>query len=513
MVRKYLGNTTLKSFCRAAQSRNSHRLVGAERHRCMNLEFVQSAISSNVRLNNCRNRSEKKSAIHTIGGANVGRWEAALTQLFCRFSRGIDDRDVMEESEVKSFSSEASYGIRTKSTIEAYMFVEEIAQKALENMLRAGYSARRIHVKVYRTKVEGGGEHSTSTGKIKGHGPCTIHTASHIFHAPTQDKALFFSACRKLYDKLATEHKITPAYNRGFGVQMDSLQSSFAAKSQPTIKAAFNKLGTDRMTTTQTPAQRCCESPKMRLQPQSTRGNGKNPRINQRTYCQVCTFTHAAVMCNDCTLVLCAECDQEQHLSHPDHTRPNLCGVCFVEAAVHLLENTTDVCFVCGDCLLARGTKAPTARTEPTSTLPPPKKVHSASTSAPMYASRASFEHRNEILPSKTAIGYSESDNVALLQHIKDWLVAVWVDGPEDSVIDELCGMLVDLVTQTLQVDVALTILRSLRRNIVRLVLSSQSECNTRWVESFNSTILPFVQCYVESIHAATLDVRPIVIN
>lgn len=60
----------------------------------------------------------------------------------------------MEESEVKSFSSEASYGIRTKSTIEAYMFVEEIAQKALENMLRAGYSARRIHVSSVSTIVD-----------------------------------------------------------------------------------------------------------------------------------------------------------------------------------------------------------------------------------------------------------------------------------------------------------------------------------------------------------------------
>jgi hypothetical protein len=54
----------------------------------------------------------------------------------------------MEDSEVKSFSSEASYGVRTKSVEEAHTYVDEIAEKAMQNMFRAGFSARRIQVRL-----------------------------------------------------------------------------------------------------------------------------------------------------------------------------------------------------------------------------------------------------------------------------------------------------------------------------------------------------------------------------
>ena len=96
-----------------------------------------------------------------------------------RYSRGIDDRDVLDESDVKSFSSEASYGVRTKSTEEAYTYVEEIAIKALQNMLRAGFSARRIQVRCGVARLPA---HNVREIGMSWHLPRLTHAVKHSVH-------------------------------------------------------------------------------------------------------------------------------------------------------------------------------------------------------------------------------------------------------------------------------------------------------------------------------------------
>jgi hypothetical protein len=61
---------------------------------------------------------------------------------------------------IPRYSSEASFDVRTDSVAKAYAYVDDLLEKARGSMVRGGFSTRRVHVKVYRTKIAGGGEHS-----------------------------------------------------------------------------------------------------------------------------------------------------------------------------------------------------------------------------------------------------------------------------------------------------------------------------------------------------------------
>eukprot|EP00038_Savillea_parva_P018893 m.25735 g.25735 ORF g.25735 m.25735 type:complete len:1065 (+) comp4265_c0_seq1:228-3422(+) len=479
--------------------------------------------------------------------------------MYYKYSRGIDDRDVLDESDVKSFSSEASYGVRTKSTEEAYTYVEEIAIKALQNMLRAGFSARRIQLKVYRTKMQGGAEHGATRGKLKGHGPCTIHSTTHTFLVPTQEKDLFLRAVRKLYDKLAIEHRITPEYNRGFGVQLDTLESAFAAKLQPTIEDAFKKAPVkpvSRRRTTGAAAQEPAlvlsdHGPCRTIQSAPSLVHGAGPSngpsnaqylarvtgtLHRRQYCGQCTFTYATVMCTECDTLLCLECDQERHRIVSDHSRPQLCADCFSGMAVHMQEDTQgNVRLVCEQCVAhfiprnKRDDPSPRAGhdDEPPPTAGPaphPEGLERASIrllSTPMDLDNVAA---GALRPWSDDGASDDLRALELNRNIRGWVDAAWIHGPDATDIEELCSMLEALVTQSLQVDVACSILRVLRRVIVNKATAATDcthrtntdgatkteTCFEQWAHAFNTTILPYVQCYVESVYSATLKVQSI---
>ncbi|XP_069747115.1 DNA repair protein REV1 isoform X2 [Narcine bancroftii] len=136
-------------------------------------------------------------------------------QMLYRFCRGLDDRPVQTEKERKSVSAEINYGIRFSQTIEAEVFLLNLAGEIQRRLEMSGMQGKRLTLKVMVRKPGAPAE----SAKFGGHGICDNITRSVTLDRATGNVKVIRREVLNMFHMM----KLNVTDMRGVGIQMHQL--------------------------------------------------------------------------------------------------------------------------------------------------------------------------------------------------------------------------------------------------------------------------------------------------
>lgn len=142
------------------------------------------------------------------------------------YARGIDDRKIKTDNEVKSVSAEINYGMRFTKIEEVESFVHDLASEVEKRLKENNTKGRLITLKLMIAKKE-----APNPSKYMGHGACDTLSKSCALPYVTNDPKIISGRCIKIIHNL----HFAPNDYRGIGIQVSKLLDNSASTTSSSV--------------------------------------------------------------------------------------------------------------------------------------------------------------------------------------------------------------------------------------------------------------------------------------